>query len=73
MAVVGYARVSTRDQHPEAQTDALAAAGCDKLFTEHASGMLARRPALDEALSYLRAGDTLVVWQLDRLAGRCGT
>ncbi len=67
VAVVGYARVSTRDQHPEAQTDALAAAGCDKRFTEHASGTLARRPALDEALSYLRAGDTLVVTKLDRL------
>lgn len=65
--MVGYARVSTRDQHPEAQTDALAAAGCDKTFTEHASGTLARRPALDEALSYLRAGDTLVVTKLDRL------
>ncbi len=51
----------------EAQTDALAAAGCDKTFTEHASGTLARRPALDEALSYLRAGDTLVVTKLDRL------
>jgi len=67
VAVVGYARVSTRDQHPEAQTDALAAAGCDKTFTEHASGTLARRPALQEALSYLRAGDTLVVTKLDRL------
>lgn len=54
--MVGYARVSTRDQHPEAQTDALAAAGCEKTFTDHASGTLARRPALDEALSYLRAG-----------------
>jgi len=67
VAVVGYARVSTRDQHPEAQTDALAAAGGDKMFIEHASGTLARRPALDEALSYLRAGDTLVVTKLDRL------
>ncbi len=67
MSLVGYARVSTRDQHPEAQTDALAAAGCEKTFTEHASGTLARRPALDEALSYLRAGDTLVVTKLDRL------
>jgi len=67
VAVVEYARVSTRDQHPEAQTHALAAAGCEKTFTEHASGTLARRPALDEALSYLRAGDTLVVTKLDRL------
>ncbi len=61
--MVGYARVSTRDQHP----DALAIAGCGKTFTDHASGTLARRPALDEALSYLRAGDTLVVTKLDRL------
>lgn len=67
MALVGYARVSTRDQHPEAQLDALAAAGCEQTFTDHASGTLARRPALDEALSYLRAGDTLVVTKLDRL------
>ncbi len=67
MALVGYARVSTRDQHPEAQTDALATAGCEKTFTDHASGTLARRPALDAALYYLRAGDTLVVTKLDRL------
>lgn len=67
MALVGYARVSTRDQHPKAQTDALAAAGCEKTFTDHASGTLARRPALDEALGYLRAGDTLMVTKLDRL------
>ncbi len=67
VSLVGYARVSTRDQHPEAQTDALAAAGCAKTFADHASGTLARRPALDEALSYLRAGDTLVVTKLDRL------
>jgi len=67
VSLVGYARVSTRDQHPEAQTDALAGAGCEKTFTDHASGTLARRPALDEALSYLRAGDTLVVAKLDRL------
>jgi len=65
--LIGYARVSTREQHPEAQTDALATAGCEKTFTDHASGTLAKRPALDEALGYLRAGDTLVVTKLDRL------
>ncbi|MDP9390211.1 MAG: recombinase family protein [Actinomycetota bacterium] len=67
MALVGYARVSTRDQHPEAQVDALRAAGCEQVFTEHTSGTLARRPALDKALRYLRAGDTLVITKLDRL------
>ena len=56
MPLIGYARVSTRDQHPEAQTDALATAGREKTFTDHASGTLAKRPALDEALGYLRAG-----------------
>lgn len=67
MALVGYARVSTREQHPEGQTDALSAAGCRKVFVEHASGVLARRPVLDETLRYLRDGDTLVVTKLDRL------
>jgi DNA invertase Pin-like site-specific DNA recombinase len=67
MALIGYARVSTQEQHAEAQTDALSAAGCEKLFVEHASGVLARRPALDDALAYLRDGDTLVVTKLDRL------
>ena len=68
MALVGYARVSTREQHPEAQRDALAAAGCAKVFVEHASGKLAVRPQLGEALGYLRDGqDTLVVTKLDRL------
>jgi DNA invertase Pin-like site-specific DNA recombinase len=65
--LVGYARVSTRDQHPDAQQDALTVAGCCKVFTDQASGTLARRPALDDALNYLRAGDTLVVTKLDRL------
>lgn len=67
MTLVGYARVSTRDQHPESQVDVLQAAGCEQVFTEHASGTLARRPALDEALRYLRPGDTLVITKLDRL------
>ncbi|WP_447587512.1 recombinase family protein [Microbacterium lacticum] len=67
MATIGYARVSTRDQNPDGQTDPLGAAGCDKIFVEHASGTLAKRPALTEALRYLREGDSLVVTKLDRL------
>jgi hypothetical protein len=60
--------VSTRDQHPEAQHDALAAAGCDKVFVDKASGRLASRPELDKALlSANRPGDQLVVTKLDRL------
>ena len=65
---VGYGRVSTRDQHPEAQHDALTAAGCDAIFVDTASGKLAKRPALEKALlSANRAGDQLVVTKLDRL------
>ena len=65
---VGYGRVSTRDQHPEAQRDALHVAGCDEVFIDTASGKLARRPELDKALlSANRTGDQLVVTKLDRL------
>ncbi|MBY6117481.1 recombinase family protein [Mameliella alba] len=66
--LVGYARVSTQDQSPALQRDALAAAGCDKIFEEKASGAQRDRPQLMAALDYMRKGDTLVVWKLDRLA-----
>ena len=66
--LVGYARVSTRDQNHHAQVEALKAAGCDRVFTEKASGANRDRPELRAALDYIRAGDTLVVWKLDRLA-----
>ena len=64
--LIGYARVSTGDQKLDLQTDALEAAGCDRVFTDHASGARADRPGLAEALGYARGGDTLVVWRLDR-------
>jgi DNA invertase Pin-like site-specific DNA recombinase len=64
---IGYARVSTGEQTLDLQLDALRAAGCGKLYTETASGAKADRPVLDEVLSYVRKGDTLVVWRLDRL------
>src|SRR5450631_2588084 len=65
---IGYGRVSTRDQHPEAQHDALTAAGCDEIFIDTAAGKLARRAELEKALlSANRAGDQLVVTKLDRL------
>lgn len=64
---VGYARVSTYDQHTDLQTTALDDAGCAKTFEEKASGTRSDRPELAAALDYLRPGDTLVVWRLDRL------
>ncbi len=66
--LVGYARVSTQDQELALQLDALTAAGCERVFTERASGAQRERPQLRAALDYMRAGDTLVVWRLDRLA-----
>ncbi|ONF49422.1 recombinase family protein [Methylobacterium radiotolerans] len=68
--LVGYARVSTLDQNTTMQLDALKAAGCKRLFEETATGARVghKRPELDAALQYLREGDTLVVWRLDRLA-----
>jgi DNA invertase Pin-like site-specific DNA recombinase len=64
--LIGYARVSTADQRLDLQTDALEGAGCERLFTDAASGAKADRPGLQEALDFARTGDTLVVWRLDR-------
>ncbi len=65
--LIGYARISTADQNPDLQTDALRAAGCDQIFTDKASGAHADREGLAGALSHCRPGDSLVVWKLDRL------
>ena len=64
--LIGYARVSTEDQRLDLQRQALRDAGCERIFEDTAGGV-AERPALREALAQLRAGDTLVVWRLDRL------
>ena len=65
--LVGYARVSTWDQNLDLQTDALHEAGCVRVFTDKASGTRTDRPQLAAALDYVRPGDTLLVWRLDRL------
>ena len=67
MANVGYARVSTSDQDPALQLDALANADCVKIFQDTASGARIDRPGLASALAFVREGDILVVWKLDRL------
>jgi DNA invertase Pin-like site-specific DNA recombinase len=66
--LIGYARVSTVDQNLDLQRNALAEAGCGRIFTEQMSGAVADRPELMAAIGYARSGDTLVVWKLDRLA-----
>jgi DNA invertase Pin-like site-specific DNA recombinase len=68
MAVIGYARVSTTDQNPQLQLDALQEAGATRIYTDHGvSGSAACRPHLDACLDHLREGDVLTVWKLDRL------
>src|SRR6476659_475969 len=66
--LVGYARVSTQEQDLALQLDALKSDGCEKVYEEKASGAQRERPELKAALGYMRQGDTLVVWKLDRLA-----
>jgi len=65
---IGYARVSTQDQSPDLQLEALRAADCKRIFEEKASGAQRDRPQLTAAIEYVRSGDTLIVWRLDRLA-----
>ena len=65
--LIGYARVSTGEQTLDLQLDALAKAVCEKTYQETASGAAAERPVLADVVGYLRPGDTLVVWRLDRL------
>ncbi len=65
--LIGYARVSTEDQTLDLQTDALKKAGCERIFTDTASGAKTDRLGLEETLHFVRPGDTLIVWRLDRL------
>jgi len=64
---IGYARISTVDQNLELQTDALEKTGCEKIFTDQASGSRDDRRGLIDAIEFCRKGDSLVVWKLDRL------
>jgi DNA invertase Pin-like site-specific DNA recombinase len=67
MALIGYARVSMAEQDTALQTDALRKAGCERIFEDTVSGVKADRHGLAAALTYLRDGDVLAVWRLDRL------
>jgi len=66
--LIGYARVSTIDQNPELQLEALKKVGCEKIYSEKVSGVRQERHQLQAAIDYMRKGDTLVVWKLSRLA-----
>lgn len=73
MALIGYARISTAGQDTALQTDALRKAGCTRVFEDIASGAKADRPGLDDAPSYMRDGDVLAVWRVDRLGRSINT
>ena len=64
---IGYARVSTEDQNLNLQIDALKKSGCKKIYKDKVSGSRTSREGLDKALNFMRPGDTLVIWKLDRL------
>ena len=64
---IGYARVSTADQDPRLQLDALDAEGCLKIYTDTATGTRSDRPKWNACLADLRPGDTLIIWKIDRL------
>ncbi|MEM7676154.1 MAG: recombinase family protein [Myxococcota bacterium] len=66
--IYGYARVSTTDQNPDLQLDALKAAGCERVFVDKASGASAKRPELNKLMGTVKAGDQVTVWKLDRFA-----
>lgn len=65
--LIGYARVSTKDQNLELQIDELKKAGCSKIFSDKKPGINKKRPGLDDAISHLRKNDTFIIWKLDRL------
>lgn len=67
MSKIGYARVSTKDQNLDFQIDLLQECGCEKIFAEKVSGRKIKRTELDNCMDYLREGDTLVIYKLDRL------
>lgn len=64
---VGYARVSTQEQTLDSQTDALGQAGCERIYEDKISGIKANKPAFELMMGFLRKGDTIVIWKLDRL------
>ena len=69
--LLGYARVSMQNQNLNLQKDALKLSGCEKIYVDTMTGESRNRPGLEQTLQMLREGDTLVVWRLDRLVGRC--